>query len=91
MTPSNRPRHVIALAAVLLTGAGLGTIPAPTQAAGTASRPELGFRIGRTVHADGTWVGRYQVGRQLATAPSPARATPSPPTTPRTGSPMRRA
>ena len=74
MTPSNRPRHVIALAAVLLAGAGLGTIPAPTQAAGTASRPELGFRIGRTVHADGTWVGRYQVGRQLAYRTQPRKS-----------------
>jgi hypothetical protein len=76
MTPSNtRPRHVIALAAVVLTGAGLGTIPAPTQAAGTQSRPELGFRIGRTAHADGTWVGRYRVGRQLGYRTQPRKSS----------------
>ena len=47
---------------------------APTQAAGPASRPELGFRIGRTPHADGTWVGRYRVGRQLAYRTQPRKS-----------------
>jgi hypothetical protein len=75
MTPSNtRPRQAIALAAVLLLGVGLDTIPAPTQAAGPESRPELGFRIGRTSHADGTWVGRYRVGRQLAYRTQPRKS-----------------
>jgi hypothetical protein len=74
MTRSNtRPRRPIALAAVLLAGVGLSTIPAPTQAAGPESRPGLGFRIGRTSHADGSWVGRYQVGGQLAYRTQPRK------------------
>lgn len=65
MTSSRtRPRHAFALTAVLLAGLGLSTIPAPTEAAGPQSRPGLGFRIGRTPHADGGWLGRYRVGRQ---------------------------
>ncbi len=75
MTPSHtRPRHAVALAAVLLTGVGLGTIPAPTQAAGPESRPGLGFRIGGSPHADGTWVGRYRVGGQLAYRTQPRKS-----------------
>jgi hypothetical protein len=62
---SVRRRRAVALAAGLLVGTGLSTIPSPSQAAGPESRPELGFRIGRTPHADGAWVGRYRVGRQL--------------------------
>jgi hypothetical protein len=66
MIPSkSRPAHAIALAAVLLAGLGFGTVVAPAQAADPRSRPDLGFRIGRTPHADGAWVGRYRVGRQL--------------------------
>ena len=65
MNPGNVRRRAVALVAVLLVGAGLSTIPASSEAASAESRPELGFRIGRTPHADGTWVGRYRVGRQL--------------------------
>jgi len=65
ISSNSRPPHAIALAAVLLAGVGFGTIAAPAHAAGPKSRPELGFRIGRTPHADGAWVGRYRVGRQL--------------------------
>jgi hypothetical protein len=75
MTRSNaRPRHAVALTAVLLVGAGLSTVPAPTQAAGAESRPELGFRIGLTPHADGTWVGRFRVGHQLAYRTQPRKS-----------------
>ncbi len=74
MTPSKTRRHAIALAAVLLAGGGLGTIPAPTQAADPASRPELGFRIARTPHADGIWVGRYRVGGQLGFRTQPRKS-----------------
>ena len=74
MTRSNaRPRRPIALAAVLLAGVGLSAIPAPAQAASPESRPGLGFRIGRTPHADGTWVGRYRVGRQLVYRTQPRK------------------
>jgi len=66
MTRRNtRSRHAIAFVAALLVSVGLGTIPAPTHAAGTKSRPDLGFRIGRTPHADGAWVGRYRIGHQV--------------------------
>jgi hypothetical protein len=61
---SRRPRTV-SLVTVLLAGAGLSTMPAPSQAAGPESRPGLGFPIARTPHADGGWVGRYRVGHQL--------------------------
>lgn len=57
-------RRAVALVAVLLAGAGLSTIAAPSQAASPRSRPELGYRIDRTPHADGTWVGRYRIGHQ---------------------------
>lgn len=65
MTPHNtRPRQAIAVGAVLLAvAASFSTIP-PAEAGVHESRPGLGFRIGRTPHADGTWVGRYRVGRQ---------------------------
>jgi hypothetical protein len=76
MTPSHtRPRRATALAVVLLLGVGLGAAPAPTQAAGARSRPGLGFRIERTPHADGTWVGRYRVGRQLAYRTQPRKSS----------------
>ncbi len=76
MSPrTTRRRHAIALAAVLLVAAGLGTVPAPTQAATSPSRPELGFRIGRTPHADGTWVGRYRVERQRDYRTQPRRSS----------------
>jgi len=67
MTPSSaRPRHVIAVAAVLLACASVLTaIPAPSQAARPRSRPDVGFPIARTHHADGSWLGRYHVGHQL--------------------------
>jgi hypothetical protein len=66
VNPGSVRRHrAVPLVAVLLAGAGLSTIPAPAQAAGGVSRPELGFRISRSPHADGTWVGRYRVGHQL--------------------------
>jgi hypothetical protein len=66
MVNLNVRRHgVVTLVAVLLAGAGLSTIAAPAQAASPESRPELGFPIGRSTHADGTWVGRYRVGHQL--------------------------
>jgi hypothetical protein len=65
MTPSKARRRLIASVSVLLVGVGLSAIPAPTQAAGPESRPDLGFRIARSVHADGAWVGRYRIGRQL--------------------------
>ncbi len=66
MNPGNGRRHrAVALGAVLLAGAVLSSLlPTPSQAAGPASRPDLGYRIARTPHADGTWVGRYRVGRQ---------------------------
>jgi hypothetical protein len=65
MTHSNpRPRHAVIVAAVLLAGLGLSTVATPTRAAGPQSRPGLGFRIARTPHADGAWVGRYRVGHQ---------------------------
>jgi hypothetical protein len=76
MTPTTtRPRRAIALAVVLLLGVGLGATPAPTQADGARSRPGLGFRIARTPHADGTWVGRYRVGRQLAYRTQPRKSS----------------
>lgn len=66
MNSGNRTRRrAAAVVAVLLAGAGLSIIPAPTQAAGPESSHELGFRTGRTAHADGAWVGRYRIGRQL--------------------------
>ena len=65
MIPSTmRRRPAMALAAVLLAAAGVATVPVTTQAASPQSRRDLGFRIDRTHHADGTWVGRYRVGGQ---------------------------
>ncbi|MDX6301935.1 MAG: hypothetical protein QOF53_3149 [Nocardioidaceae bacterium] len=65
MTPINtRPRYAIAAAAVLLASMAFSTMPLLAQAAGPVSRPGLGFRIGRTPHADGRWVGRYRIGGQ---------------------------
>ena len=69
---STRPRRAIALAAVLLCAAGLDTIPAPTQAATPPSRPELGFRIGRTPHAaSAPGSGGTGSTTSVTTAPSP--------------------
>jgi hypothetical protein len=70
-----RRRHAIALVAVLLAGGGVGAVPAPTQAAGPPSRAELGFRIGRTPHADGSFVGRYRVGHQLGYRTQPRKSS----------------
>ncbi len=65
MIPSTaRRRPAVALAAVLLAPAGLAIVPVATQAASPPSQRDLGFRIDRTPHADGTWVGRYRVGGQ---------------------------
>jgi hypothetical protein len=69
-----RPSRAIAVAAVLVAGVGLSTVPAPTQAADPKSRPELGFPIARTPHADGSWVGRYRIGRQLDYRTQPRRS-----------------
>src|SRR4051794_7756908 len=69
-----RTRQTIAQAAVLLVGVGLVTVPAPTQAADARSRPEMGFRIGRAALADGSWVGRYRVGRQLGYRTQPRKS-----------------
>jgi len=66
MTLSTTRRHLIALTSVLVLGVGLSSVPASAQAAAPKSKPELGFAIGRTTHADGTWVGRYRVGHQPA-------------------------
>lgn len=62
---SRNPRLRWALWSVVLVlgAAGLVAISAPAQAAGPQSRHGLGYRIGRTPYADGTWVGRYRVGR----------------------------
>lgn len=67
-------RRAVAPVAVLVAAAGLSTAPASSQAAGSPSRPELGFRIARTPHADGTWVGRYRVGRQLGYRTQPRKS-----------------
>jgi hypothetical protein len=72
---STRSRRATALVVVVLLGVGLGTAPAATQAAGARSQPGLGFRIGRTPHADGTWVGRYRVGRRLAYRIQPRKSS----------------
>jgi len=75
MKPTHtRPRQAVALAAVLLTGVSLGSVPATAQAARPESRAELGFWIHRTPHADGNWVGRYRVGRQLAYRTQPRKS-----------------
>ncbi len=75
MTPSKmRLRRAVALAAVFLADVGLSTVPAPTQAAGPEARQDLGFRIGRTPHADGSWVGRYRVGHQLGYRTQPRKS-----------------
>jgi hypothetical protein len=76
MTPSStRARRATALGVVLLVGVGLGAVPEATQAAGPRSRPSLGFRIGRTPHADGAWVGRYRVGPRLAYRIQPRKSS----------------
>lgn len=72
---TDRRRRAAALVVVLLTGAGLSAIPAPSQAAGQESRPQLGFRIGRTPHADGNWMGRYRVGGQWDYRTQPRRSS----------------
>jgi hypothetical protein len=69
-----RRGRAIAPVVVLLAAAGLSTIPASSHAAGPESRPELGFPIDRTPHADGTWVGRYRVGHQLAYRTQPRKS-----------------
>jgi hypothetical protein len=69
-----RCRRAVVPAVVLLAGAGLSTIPAPSQAASPQSRPQLGFRIDRTRHADGGWVGRYRIGRQLGYRTQPRKS-----------------
>ena len=75
MKPTHtRPRQAVALAAVLLTGVSLGSVPATAQAARPESRAELGFWIHHTPHADGNWVGRYRVGRQLAYRTQPRKS-----------------
>jgi hypothetical protein len=60
-----RRRRTPALVAVLLAVAGLSSLPGSSLAAGVGSRPGLGFRITPTPYADGGWVGRYRIGRQL--------------------------
>jgi hypothetical protein len=74
MTPSRARSRAIAVAAVLLASGGFSTIPAPTQAAGPQTRPGLGFRIGRTPHADGAWLGRYRIGRQRVYRTQPRKS-----------------
>src|SRR3954452_3985860 len=65
MTPSKaRPRYAIAVAADLLASVGFSIVPLPTQAAAPEARRALGFRIDRTPHADGRWVGRSRIGAQ---------------------------
>jgi hypothetical protein len=65
-TRNVRSRRTLGLATVLIAGMGPCMIPVPTQAASPQSRPGLGFRIGRTPYADGTWLGRYRIGHQRA-------------------------
>jgi hypothetical protein len=69
-----RPRHAIALVSALFVGVGLGIVPAPTQAAGPQSRPQLGFRISLSHHADGAWVGRYRVGHRIGYRTQPRKS-----------------
>src|SRR5262249_36090679 len=65
ISSSTRPRRAIAVAAALLAAMDVAAVSAQAHAADSRSRPELGFRIGQTARADGSWLGRYRIGHQL--------------------------